>query len=246
MNAQHKTAIVTGASSGIGLGIAKALLSRGWNVVGNARTQPRLDEAAARLDTGEQFLGVAGDIATPATSKRLLDSAIDRFGRVDLLVNNAGIFLPKPFVDFTPEEIEQQIATNVKGVVFASQEAARRMIANGWGGQIVNITAALAMQPRSNVPAFFAVLLKGGLNAATRALALELAPHGIRVNAVAPGIIDSPLHAPESHEFLKKLQPAGRLGTIEEIADAVLYLVGAEFTNGIVLPVDGGASAGNS
>jgi NAD(P)-dependent dehydrogenase (short-subunit alcohol dehydrogenase family) len=245
MNAQRKTAVVTGTSSGIGLGIAKALLARGWNVVGNARTAPRLDEAAAQLDAGERFVGVAGDIAAPATAKRLFDSAIDRFGHVDLLVNNAGIFLPKPFVDFTPDEIEQQIATNVKGAIFASQEAARRMIPRGQG-QIVNITAALAMQPRSNVPAFLAVLLKGGLNAATRALALELAPHGIRVNAVAPGIIDSPLHTPESHEFLKTLQPARRLGTVEEIADAVLYLAGAEFTNGVVLPVDGGATAGNS
>jgi NAD(P)-dependent dehydrogenase (short-subunit alcohol dehydrogenase family) len=247
VNSQRKTAVVTGASSGIGLGIAKALLGRNWNVVGNARTQARLDEAATRLgDAGERFLGVAGDIAKPHTSKRLFDGAIDRFGRVDLLVNNAGIFLPKPFVDFTPDEIEEQIATNVKGVVFASQEAARRMIAGARGGHIVNITAALAMQPRSNVPAFLAVLLKGGLNAATRGLALELAPHGIRVNAVAPGIIDSPLHTPESHAFLKTMQPAGRLGTVAEIADAVLYLAGADFTNGIVLPVDGGATAGNS
>jgi NAD(P)-dependent dehydrogenase (short-subunit alcohol dehydrogenase family) len=245
MNAQRKTAVVTGASSGIGLGIAKALLARGWNVAGNARTQARLDEAAAQLEAGERFFGVAGDIAEPATAKRLLDGAIDRFGHVDLLVNNAGIFLPKPFVDFTPDEIEQQIATNVKGVIFASQEAARRMISRGQG-QIVNITAALAMKPHSAVTAFLAVLLKGGLNAATRALALELAPHGIRVNAVAPGIIDSPLHSPQTHEFLKTLQPAHRLGTVEEIAGAVLYLAGADFTNGIVLPVDGGASAGNS
>src|SRR4030095_3951092 len=119
MNAQHKIAVVTGASSGIGLGIAKALLARGWDVVGRARRQY---QAAARLDAGERFCGVAGDIAAPATAKRLLDSAIERFGHVDLLVNNAGIFLPKPFVEFTPEEVEQQIATNVKGVVFASQE----------------------------------------------------------------------------------------------------------------------------
>lgn len=244
MNTQRKIAVVTGASSGIGLGISKALLARGWSVVGNARTRARLDEAAARLDAGARFFGVVGDIAEPITAKRLLDDAVGHFGHVDLLVNNAGIFLPKPFIEFTAEEIEQQIATNVKGVVFASQEAARRMIPRG-EGQILNITASLAMQPRSNVTAFLAVLLKGGLNAATRALALELAPHGIRVNAVAPGIIDSPLHTPETHEFLKTLQPARRLGTIEEIADAVLYLAGAHFTNGIVLPVDGGGSAGS-
>jgi NAD(P)-dependent dehydrogenase (short-subunit alcohol dehydrogenase family) len=148
MNAQRKTAVVTGASSGIGLGIAKALLGRSWNVVGNARTQPRLDEAATLLGAGERFSGVAGDIAKPHTSKRLFDSAIDRFGHVDLLVNNAGIFLPKPFVDFTPDEIEEQIATNVKGVIFASQEAARRMIASREAATS-RITAALAMQPRA-------------------------------------------------------------------------------------------------
>ena len=244
MNAQRKTAVVTGASSGIGFGIAKALLGHGWNVVGNARTQVRLDEAAAQLDAGEHFFGVGGDIAAPATAKRLIDGAVDRFGHVDLLVNNAGIFLPKAFIDFTPFEIEQQIATNVKGVVFASQEAARRMIPRKQG-QIINITASLAMQPRSVVTAFLAVLLKGGLNAATRALALELVPHGIRVNAVAPGIIDSPMHSPQDHAFLETLQPARRLGTVDEVAEAVLYLAGADFTNGIVLPVDGGASAGS-
>jgi NAD(P)-dependent dehydrogenase (short-subunit alcohol dehydrogenase family) len=245
MNKPIHTAIVTGASSGIGLGIVAALLAQGWNVVGNARTQQRLDEAAAHLAAGDRFLGVPGDVAAPDTAKRLVDAAIDRFGRLDLLVNNAGAFLPKAFVDFTPTEIEAQIATNVKGMIFVSQAAVRHMAAQRHG-QIVNITAAVAVQPRSNVTAFLAVLLKGGLNAATRALALELAPHGIRVNAVAPGIIDSPMHAPQAHEFLKTLQPARRLGTIEEVCNAVLYLVGAEFTNGIVLPVDGGASAGSS
>jgi NAD(P)-dependent dehydrogenase (short-subunit alcohol dehydrogenase family) len=244
MTAQRKTAVVTGASSGIGLGIAKALLANGWNVVGNARTKSRLDEAAARLDAAERFFGIVGDITEPATAGQLIDGALDRYGQVDLLVNNAGIFLPKPFVDFTTEEIEQQIATNVKGVIYASQHAARHMISRKQGS-IINITAALAMQPRSKVPAFLAVLLKGGLNAATRALALELAPHGVRVNAVAPGIIDSPMHAPETHDFLKTLSPAGRLGTVQEIADAVLYLAGAGFTSGVVLPVDGGGTAGN-
>jgi NAD(P)-dependent dehydrogenase (short-subunit alcohol dehydrogenase family) len=245
MNVQNnsRVAIVTGASSGIGLGIAKALLDEGWKVVGNARTQGRLDEAAATL-ASDRFVGVAGDIARPETAQQLVEQTVARFGQVDLLVNNAGIFAAKPFVDFTPDEIERQIATNLKGVVYASQEAARRMIPRGQG-QIVNITASLAIQPRSQVSAFMAVLLKGGLNQATRALALELAPHGIRVNAIAPGIIDSPLHTPESHEFLKTQQPARRLGTIDEIAGALLYLVDAGFTSGIVLPVDGAASAGN-
>jgi len=245
VNAQRKTAVVTGASSGIGLGIAKALLGRSWNVVGNARTQARLDEAATQLDAGERFLGVAGDIAKPDTSKRLFDSTIDRFGHVDLLVNNAGIFLPKPFVDFTPDEIEDQIATNVKGVVFASQEAARRMIAGGKGGHIVNITAALAMQPRSNVPAFLAVLLKGGLNAATRGLALELAPHGIRVNAIAPGCTDTPMFAatdqlPGYRELVSERAALGRVGTADEIAAAIVALVQLDWVTGHVLVADGG------
>ena len=244
MSARHKTAIVTGASSGIGFGIARALLAQGWNVAGNARTRARLDEAATKLGAAERFFSITGDITRPATAKQLVDGTVDRYGHVDLLVNNAGIFLSKPFVDFTLEDIEEQIATNVKGVIYASQAAARHMIARGQGS-IVNITAAVAMQPRSEAPAFLAVLLKGGLNAATRALALELAPHGVRVNAVAPGIIDSPMHSPEAHDFLKTLSPAGRLGTVQEVADAVLYLAGAGFTSGAVLPVDGGGTAGN-
>jgi NAD(P)-dependent dehydrogenase (short-subunit alcohol dehydrogenase family) len=239
-----KTAVVTGASSGIGLAIARRLLAEGWNVVGNARGDAGLKDAATQLGAGDRFAGVAGDIADPRVAQAVIDHAVSRFGGVDALVNNAGIFLAKPFVDFTPEEVEQQIATNVKGTIFASQAAARHMVARG-AGAIVNITASIALQPRSNVPAFMAVLLKGGLNAATRALALELAPHGVRVNAVAPGIIDSPMHPAESHAFLKTLQPTGRLGTVEEIADAVLYLVDAAFTSGAVLPVDGAAAAGN-
>lgn len=239
-----KTAVVTGASSGIGFGIARRLLAEGWNVVGNARSDARLQEAAVQLNAGDRFAGVAGDIADPRVAQAVVGHAVSRFGGVDALVNNAGIFLPKPFIEFTPEEIEQQIATNVKGTIFASQAAARHMIGRG-AGAIVNITASIALQPRSNVPAFMAVLLKGGLNAATRALALELAPHGVRVNAVAPGIIDSPMHPAESHAFLKTLQPTGRLGTVDEIADAVLYLVNAGFTSGAVLAVDGAAAAGN-
>ena len=244
MTAQRKTAIVTGASSGIGLGITHSLLANGWNVVGNARTQERLDQAAAVLPNRDRFHAVAGDITKPTTAKQLLDFAVQRFGQVDLLVNNAGVFLVKPFVEFTNEDIEQQIATNVKSVIYASQQAARHMVERGQG-QIINITASVAIKPRSDIPAYLAVLLKGGLNEATKALALELAPHGVRVNAVAPGIIETPMHAPDSHGFLKTLQPAGRLGTVQEVADAVLYLTGAGFTTGVVLPVDGGMAAGN-
>lgn len=244
MNESRRTAVITGASGGIGLAIAQMLLARGWNVVANARSETRLAEAAVSLDAGDRFVSVAGDIAAPATATSTIGCAVESFGGVDMLVNNAGIFLPKPFTEFTSDDIKQQIATNLLGTIHFCQEAARHMIPLG-RGQIVNITASVAIKPHSSVPAFLAVLLKGGWNAATRALALELAPHGIRVNAIAPGIIDSPMHSPENHSFLESLQPARRLGRVEEVAGAVLYLAEAEFTNGIVLPVDGGASAGN-
>lgn len=244
MHNPSPTAVVTGASSGIGLAIAKALLAQGWNVVSNARTESRLAAAAASLGGGERLVEVAGDVAAPATAKAVFDRAIERFGTVDMLVNNAGVFLPKPFIEFTEEDFAQQVATNLKGAFSMSQEAVRHMKQRG-RGHIVNITASVAIKPHSEVPALMAALLKGGWNAATPALALELAPYGVRVNAVAPGIVDSPMHATETHEWLKRLQPMRRLGRVEEIADAVLYLAGAEFTTGVVLPVDGGAAAGN-
>nr|WP_298146522.1 SDR family NAD(P)-dependent oxidoreductase [uncultured Pseudomonas sp.] len=239
----NRTVVITGASSGIGLGLARAYLARGFNVVGNARSEARLADAAETLGGNGRFLGVTGDIADPATAPRLIERAIERFGQVDVLVNNAGFFLPKPFVDYTAEDLDSMLATNLKGVVYASQAAARHMIERRQG-HIINITASIALQPNLAVPAMLPVLIKGGLNQATRALALELSPYNIKVNAVAPGIIDTPMHDPATHEFLKGLHPAGRVGRIEEIADAVLYLSDANFTTGAVLPVDGGMSVG--
>ena len=239
----NRTVVITGASSGIGLGLAKAYLARGFNVVGNARSAARLADAAEALDGNGRFLGVAGDIADPATAPRLIARAIERFGQVDVLVNNAGFFMAKPFVDYTAEDLDSMLATNLKGVVYASQAAARHMIERRQG-HIINITASIALQPNLAVPAMLPVLIKGGLNQATRALALELSPYNIKVNAVAPGIIDTPMHDPATHEFLKGLHPAGRVGRTEEIADAVLYLSDADFTTGAVLPVDGGMSVG--
>ncbi|MEO4048909.1 SDR family oxidoreductase [Pseudomonas sp. CAU 1711] len=241
MHDTAKTAIVTGASSGIGLAIAETFLARGYNVVGNARNAMRLEQAAARL--GERFLGVAGDIAEPATADLLVERTLQRFGRIDVLVNNAGVFIAKPFADYAAEELERLLATNLKGVVYASQAVAAHMIERR-SGHIVNITASIALQPLLKVPAALPVLIKGGLNQMTRALALELAPHNVQVNAVAPGLIDTPMHAPESHAFLADLQPAGRIGTPQEIAEAVLHLSEAAFTTGAVLPVDGGMSSG--
>jgi len=237
------TVVITGASSGIGLGLAQAYLERGFNVVANARTDERLADAARQLGNPARFLGVAGDIGRRDTAQQLIDRAVERFGKVDVLINNAGIFNAKPFVDYTEEELDQLVATNLKGFVYASQAAARHMVARRQG-HIVSITASIALQPNQQVPALLPVLIKGGINAATRALALELAPHNVKVNAVAPGIVDTPLYTPEQHGFLNGLSPAGRIATVREIADAVLYLTSADFTTGVVLPVDGGMSTG--
>ncbi|SDJ38279.1 SDR family NAD(P)-dependent oxidoreductase [Variovorax sp. OV700] len=237
------TVVITGASSGIGLGLAQAYLERGFNVVANARTDERLAAAAKQLGNPTRFLGVAGDIGSRNTAQQLVDRAVERFGQVDVLINNAGIFNAKPFVEYTEEELDQLVATNLKGFVYASQAAAKHMMARRQG-HIVNITASIALQPNQQVPAALPVLIKGGINAATRALALELAPHNVKVNAVAPGIVDTPLYTPEQHGFLNRLSPAGRIATVREIADAVLYLTSADFTTGVVLPVDGGMSTG--
>ncbi len=239
----NKTVIITGASSGIGLGLVKAFLARGYNVVGNARSPSGLDATAAELGHPAGFLGVAGDIADPATSTALISQAVEAFGAVDGLVNNAGFFLPKPFVEYSPQDLDALLDTNLKGLVYASQAAAAHMIGRQQGF-IINISAAVALQPNIQVPAALPVLIKGGVNQMTRALALELSPHNIKVNAVAPGIIDTPMHDPAHREFLDNLAPAGRVGTIEEIAEAVLYLAGADFTTGAILPVDGGMSTG--
>ncbi|MDR6453289.1 SDR family NAD(P)-dependent oxidoreductase [Variovorax paradoxus] len=237
------TVVITGASSGIGLGLAEAYLARGFNVVANARTDERLAAAAKQLGSPARFLGVAGDIGQRDTARQLIDRAVERFGQVDVLINNAGIFNAKPFVEYTEEELDRIVATNIKGFVYASQAAAAHMVPRRQG-HIVNITASLALQPNLKVPALLPVLVKGGVNAATRALALELSPHNVKVNAVAPGIVDTPLYTPEMHGFLNGLAPAGRIAQVREIADAVLYLTNSDFTTGVVLPVDGGMSTG--
>jgi len=243
MKTHPKTILITGASSGIGLALAGAYLQRGDNVVGNARTIERLQQAAASLGSPDNFLAVAGDVADPAVGTALVQRAVERFGQVDVLINNAGIFNAKPFVEYTPEELEALVNTNLKGFFYPSQAAARHMVERK-AGHIVNITASIALQPNQNEPAVLPVLLKGGINQATKALALELAPHNIQVTAVAPGIVDTPMYTKDMHGFLNTLQPAGRIATTQEIVDAVLYLSDASFTTGIVLPVDGGMSSG--
>jgi NAD(P)-dependent dehydrogenase (short-subunit alcohol dehydrogenase family) len=245
MTSNQKTVIVTGASSGIGLAIAEAYLGRGYNVVGNARSAERLQAAAARLGNPVNFVAVAGDIADPRTAKALFSRAIEAFGQVDILINNAGIFIAKPVVDYTQADVEAIVGTNLMGFFYPSQLAAEHMSARKQG-HIINITASIAMQPNAKVPALLPVLIKGGLNQATRALALELAPANVKVNAVAPGIIETPLHGDYDsvRDFYKTLAPTSTTGVTKDVVDAVMYLSDSSFTTGIVLPVDGGASTG--
>ena len=233
-----KTIIVTGASSGIGLALTRAFLERGHHVVANSR---RISTAGT-LAPSEALSLVDGDIAQPDVAARVID-ATERFGGLDLLVNNAGVFIPKPFTDYTPDDFATLVATNLSEFLHVTQAAVRRMRARR-AGHVVTITTSLADQPIAGVPAALPILTKAGLNAVTKALAIEHAVEGIRFNAVAPGIIDTPMHKPEAHGFLKQLHPIARLGTPEEIVEAVLYLDGAAFVSGEVLHVDGGAHAG--
>lgn len=242
----NTTVIVTGASSGIGFAVAKAYLDRGYNVVGNARTIDRLEAAAAKLGHPTNFLPVPGDIALPATAAAMFNNAIASFGKVDILINNAGIFIAKPLADYSEAEIEAVIDTNIKGFLYPSQQAAAHMAKNK-SGHIVTITASLAMQPNTKVPSIMAILAKGGLNSATRGLAIELAGSGVQVNAVAPGIILTPLHGDADEgtkDFLKTLSPSGKFGDTKDVVDAILYMTDSKFTSGTVLPVDGGSTAG--
>ena len=235
----RKTAIITGASSGIGLGLTTALVERGYQVVANSR---RITSAGT-LTPSDDLALVDGDIAQPDTARTIVETAIRRFGRLDVLVNNAGIFIPKPFTDYTTEDFDRLVSTNLTGFLYVTQEAVRQMKRQG-AGHVVNITTTLADQPIAGVPASIPVLTKGGLNAVTAALAIEFANDGVRFNAIGAGIIDTPMHKPETHAFLKTLHPIQRIGTVSEIVDAVLYLTDATFVTGEVLHVDGGAHAG--
>lgn len=238
MTAQ-RTAIVTGASSGIGLGLTAALIEHGYRVVANSRQIT----TAGTLKSSDDLALVDGDIAGPDTAHRIVETAIQRFGGVDVLVNNAGIFISKPFTDYTTEDFERLVSTNLAGFLYVTQAAVKQMTLQG-SGHVVNITTTLADQPISGVPASIPVLTKGGLNAVTAALAIEYAQAGIRFNAIGAGIIDTPMHKPDTHGFLKTLHPIQRIGTVSEIVDAVLYLTDATFVTGEVLHVDGGAHAG--
>ena len=236
MSTERKVAVVTGASQGIGAGIVQAFRDRNCRVVATSRSV----KPAADAD----IVTVAGDVGAADTAEHVFKAALERFGRVDTLVNNAGIFMAKPFTAYTQDDYASYISTNVTGFFNMTRQALELMSKQGHG-HVVTITTSLVDQPMSSVPAALASLTKGALNAATRALAIEYARSGIRVNAVSPGIIKTPMHPAEAHPALAALHPVGRMGEISDIVDAVLYLDGAGFVTGEVLHVDGGQAAGH-
>jgi NAD(P)-dependent dehydrogenase (short-subunit alcohol dehydrogenase family) len=233
------TAIVTGASQGIGAGLVEAFLKRGYNVVGNSRNIIKSNPFPA----APNLALVGGDIGDPKTAAKIVETAVSRFGRIDVLVNNAGLFIPKPFTEYSTEDFNALVSTILAGFLYVSQLSVKQMLRQK-SGSIVNISTTFVDQPIAGAPAALQIMIKGGLNAVTRALAIEYAKDGIRVNTVAPGTINTPMHKPETHEFLKGLHPVGRIGEIKEIVEAVLFLTDATFTTGEILHVDGGAHAG--
>jgi NAD(P)-dependent dehydrogenase (short-subunit alcohol dehydrogenase family) len=236
MSNEQKVVVITGGSQGIGAGLVKAYRDRNFRVVATSRS--------IKQGSDQDILAVAGDIADPATADRIVKEAIARFGRIDTLVNNAGIFIAKPFTDYTAEDFSSKIATNLAGFFHITQRVAAEMLKKG-SGHIVSITTSFVNQPISAVPAALANLTKGGINSVTKSLAIEYATKGIRVNAVSPGVIKTPMHAPETHEFLAALHPVKHMGEIRDIVEAVLYLESASFVTGEILHVDGGWSAGH-
>ncbi|MCG3197588.1 MAG: 3-alpha-hydroxycholanate dehydrogenase (NADP(+)) [bacterium] len=246
MNLNTKTAIVTGAGSGIGLAVAETFVGEGINVVLNGRTVDKLARAAAQIDQPGRLAIVGGDITRPETAERLVDAAVGRFGRVDILVNNAGIFHTKSFTEYTVEELDLFLGY-LRGTFVLSQAVVRQMRARGEGGVIVNIGTILTSNGVHGVPSSAPIAAKGGITALTKNLSVELASEGIRINAVAPGVVPTPLYGELTGEQLQSLnhmQPLGRYGTPQDIADAVLYLVKASWVTGVILPVDGGVDAG--
>ncbi|MBK5570575.1 SDR family oxidoreductase [Ensifer sp. SSB1] len=236
----NKVAIVTGASQGIGAGLANAFLAEGYSVVATSRNVSRSRE----ITESDRLARVDGDIADPATAKRVVETAIDRFGSIGALVNNAGIFFTKPFVDYTAEDYRLLSATNIEGFLHLTQLVVTQMLAQKRGGSIVSITTPLADHPIAGMNASVAMLTKGGINAISKNIAMEYARDGIRVNVVAPGVVDTPLHKDNPKDFLSTLSPMHSISSVDEIVDAVLFLTRAPRITGEVLNVDGGAHLG--
>jgi NAD(P)-dependent dehydrogenase (short-subunit alcohol dehydrogenase family) len=240
MRTEAKTVIVTGASQGIGAGIVRAFLERGYNVVGTSRHATTSKD----LPTSDCLALVDGDISQPATAQKIVELALKKFGSIDALVANAGIYLVKRFTEYTSEDFRALASTNLEGFIYIAQLTVKQMQAQKSGGSIVCITAALADNPIAGSPASIAMMTKGGVNAAVKSLSSEYAREHIRFNAVAPGVVDSPLHANTPKQLLEKLTPMASITTIEDVASAVLYLTEAGQITGEVLHVDGGAHVG--
>ncbi|MDB5830734.1 MAG: 3-oxoacyl-ACP reductase [Caballeronia sp.] len=236
MSTSQKVVVITGASQGIGAELVKAFRERDYRIVATARSIKPSDDA--------NILTVAGDIGDPDTARRVISEGVARFGRIDTLVNNAGIFIAKPFTQYTAEDYAAITSVNLSGFFYITQLAITEMEKNS-SGHVVSVSTTLAESAISGVPSVLASLTKGGLNAATKSLAIEYAKSGIRANAVAPGIIKSPMHAPETHAALGALHPMGHMGEMSDIVNAILYLDSAPFVTGEILHVDGGQSAGH-
>jgi NAD(P)-dependent dehydrogenase (short-subunit alcohol dehydrogenase family) len=236
----RKTAIVTGASQGIGAGIVKALAERGFNVVATSRKVTQSTEVAA----SDHVALVDGDIGEPATAATIVETALSRFKSIDVLINNAGIFLTKPFTDYTAADFKSLVSTNIAGFLYVTQLSIKQMLVQKTGGSIVTITAALARNPIRGVTAAVPMITKGGLETITQHLAMEYAKDGIRVNAVAPGVVYTPLHRETPKEVMESLSPMGRPSTVKDITDAVMYLTDATTVTGDILHVDGGSHFG--
>ena len=233
----HKVAIITGGSQGIGAALVAAYRRQGWSVVATARTMKPTEDP--------DVLTVDGDIAQPGTADRIIGGALERFGRIDTLVNNAGVFLSKPFTDYTAEDYALVVGVNLSGFFWLTQRAIAEMLKR-YGGHVVNISATIADFADSGSPSVLAALTKGGLASATRSLAIEYASRGIRVNAVSPGIIQTPMHAADSYEDLgDRLPPLGRVGQVSDVVDGILFLETSSYITGEILHIDGGQIAGH-
>jgi NAD(P)-dependent dehydrogenase (short-subunit alcohol dehydrogenase family) len=240
MASKQKTIIVTGASQGIGAGVAQAFLDRGYNVVANSRSISK----SGAFRASDQLALVDGNIGSSAVAAKVVETAITRFGSIDGVVNNAGIFFAKPFIEYTAEDFQALSSVNLEGFLYVTQGAVKQMLAQKSGGSVVSITTSLVTNPIAGVTSSVPMITKGGLEAVTRSLASEYAKEHIRFNAVAPGIVDTPMHATNPKDFLKTLSPMGTISSVEDIVDATVYLTEARNVTGEVLHVDGGAHSG--
>ena len=240
MGTKQKTVIVTGASQGIGAGVAQAFLDRGYNVVANSRNITK----SGAFNASSQLALVDGNIGESAVAAKVVETAISKFGSIDALVNNAGIFFAKAFTDYTAEDFKALSITNLEGFLYVTQGAVKQMLAQKSGGSVVGITSSLVVNPIAGVSVSVPMITKGGLEAVTRSLASEYSKEHIRFNTVAPGVVDTPLHKNNPKDFLKTLSPMGTISDVNDIVDAVVYLTEARNVTGEVLHVDGGAHSG--